>query len=160
MNQRGVQGSYPAPDAGDAQEIALDIDMVSAICPRCHILLVEADSNGFGDLGTAENEAVTLGAKVVSNSWGTGEFAGENGYDGDFDHPGVAITFSSGDAAYGGGVQYPSASPYVTSASTFSAAACRNALPNASRAIRSPSSRTIGCNSRGTPCTLNLNRAP
>ncbi|HEX4490903.1 MAG TPA: peptidase S8 [Acidimicrobiia bacterium] len=115
VDQDGVQGSYPAADPGDAQEIALDIDMVSAVCPHCHILLVEADSNGFGDLGTAENEAVTLGAKVVSNSWGTGEFDGETGWDGDWDHPGVAITFSSGDAAYGGGVQYPSASPYVTS---------------------------------------------
>jgi len=115
VNQNGVAGSYPAPDAGDAQEISLDLDMVSAICPKCHILLVEADSNGFGDLGTAINEAVTLGAKVVSDSWGTGEFNGENGWDGNVDHPGVAITFSSGDGAYAGGVQYPSASPYVTS---------------------------------------------
>ena len=115
VNQDGVAGSYPAPDAGDAQEISLDLDMVSAICPKCHILLVEANSNGFGDLGTAINEAVTLGAKVVSDSWGTGEFNGENGWDGNVDHPGVAITFSSGDGAYAGGVQYPSASPYVTS---------------------------------------------
>jgi hypothetical protein len=115
VNQDGVAGSYPAPDAGDAQEISLDVDMVSAICPKCHILLVEANSNGFGDLGTAIDEAVTLGAKVVSDSWGTGEFNGENGWDGNVDHPGVAITFSSGDGAYAGGVQYPSASPYVTS---------------------------------------------
>ena len=89
--------------------------MVSAICPHCRILLVEASSNGFGDLGTAVNEAVTLGAKVVSDSWGTGEFSGETGWDGNVNHPGVAITFSSGDGAYAGGVQYPSASPYVTS---------------------------------------------
>jgi hypothetical protein len=115
VNQDGVAGSYPPPDAGDAQEISLDLDMVSAICPKCHILLVEANSNGFGDLGTAINEAVTLGAKVVSDSWGTGEFNGETGWDGNVDHPGVAITFSSGDGAYVGGVQYPSASPYVTS---------------------------------------------
>ena len=115
VNQNGVAGSYPAPDAGDAQEISLDLDMVSAICPKCHILLVEASSNGFGDLGTAINEAVTLGAKVVSDSWGTGEFTGENGWDGNVGHPGVAITFSSGDGAYAGGVQYPSSSPYVTS---------------------------------------------
>jgi hypothetical protein len=115
VNQAGVQGSYPPPDAGFAQEISLDLDMVSAICPHCHILLVEASSNGFGDLGTAVNEAVTLGAKVVSDSWGTGEFNGESGWDGNADHPGVAITFSSGDGAYAGGVQYPSASPYVTS---------------------------------------------
>ncbi len=115
FNQDGVQGNYPTPDANDAGEIALDIEMVSAICPKCHIDLVEANSASLGDLGAAENEAVALGAKVVSNSWGTGEFAGETGWDGDFDHPGVAITFSSGDGAYQGGVQYPSASPYVTS---------------------------------------------
>ena len=115
VNQNGVAGSYPVPNAAFAQETSLDLDMVSAICPKCHILLVEANSNGFGDLGTAINEAVTLGAKVVSDSWGTGEFSGENGWDGNVDHPGVAITFSSGDGAYAGGVQYPSSSPYVTS---------------------------------------------
>ncbi len=115
VNQNGKKADYPSPNAGDAQEISLDLDMVSAACPLCKILLVEANSNGFGDLGTAEDEAVTLGARVVSNSWGTGEFNGETGYDGYFDHPGVAITFSSGDGAYQGGVQYPSASPYVTS---------------------------------------------
>jgi hypothetical protein len=115
VNQDGVKGNYPAADAGFAQEISVDLDMVSAICPHCHILLVEANSNGFGDLGTAVNEAVTLGAKVVSDSWGTGEFNGETSWDGNADHPGVAITFSSGDGAYQGGVQYPSASPYVTS---------------------------------------------
>jgi len=43
---------------------------------------VEANTNGFGDLGTAVNEAVTLGVKVVSDSWGTGEFNGETGWDG------------------------------------------------------------------------------
>jgi hypothetical protein len=95
--------------------MSLDTDMVSAICPLCHILLVEANSNGFGDMTTAENEAATLGAGVISNSWGTGEFDGETGYDASFDHPGVDITDSSGDGAYQGGVQYPSASPYVTS---------------------------------------------
>ncbi len=99
VNQDGVQGSYPSSNAGFAQEISLDLDMVSAICPHCHILLVEANSNGFGDLGTAINEAVSLGAKVVSDSWGTGEFNGETGWDGNVDHPGVAITFSSGDGA-------------------------------------------------------------
>jgi hypothetical protein len=115
VNQDGVEGDYPAPNASYASEISLDLDMVSAICPNCHILLVEANSDALGDLGTAEDEAVTLGAQVVSNSWGTDEFDGETGYDGYFYHPGIAITASSGDGAYTGGVQYPSASPYVTS---------------------------------------------
>jgi subtilase family serine protease len=115
VNQLGQASPLPTPNQNDAFEISLDLDMVSAICPKCHILLVEANSNGLSDLGVAEDEAVTLGASVVSNSWGTGEFDGETNYDTYFDHPGVAITFSSGDGAYQGGVQYPSASPYVTS---------------------------------------------
>jgi len=115
VNQDGQQSHYPASNAGFAQEISLDLDMVSAICPHCHLLLVEASSNGLGDLGTAIGEAITLGATVVSDSWGTGEFDGETSWDANVDHPGVAITFSSGDGAYAGGVQYPSASPYVTS---------------------------------------------
>jgi hypothetical protein len=115
VNQLGQAGNYPSPDAGWASEISIDIQMASAVCPLCHILLVEANSSGFGDLATAENEAVALGAHVISNSWGSGEFNGETSYDTNWDHPGVDITFSSGDGAYQGGVQYPSASPFVTS---------------------------------------------
>lgn len=117
VNQSGQTSNYPTNggDSSWAAEIAIDTQMVSAVCPLCHILLVEANSNGFGDLTTAESEAVTLGAHVVSNSWGNVEFQGETAYDATFDHPGVDITFSSGDGAYAGGVQYPSASPFVTS---------------------------------------------
>ncbi len=120
VNQLGQQANYPTPDAGWAGEISTDLQMVSSICPLCHILLVEANSSGFGDLGTAENEAVALGAHVISNSWGSDEFSGEASYDADWDHPGVDVTFSSGDGSYQGGVQYPSASPYVTSVAAHS----------------------------------------
>jgi subtilase family serine protease len=115
VNQLGQAANYPGADAGWASEISIDLQMVSAVCPLCHILLVEANSSGFNDLATAENEAVTLGAHVISNSWGNGEFDGETSYDNNWDHPGVDVTFSSGDGAYQGGVQYPSASPFVTS---------------------------------------------
>jgi len=115
LNQEGVTGDPPAQDMGWGGEISLDLDMVSAVCPNCHIILVEANSNGLGDLLSSVAEAVTLGANVVTDSWGSGEFDGETGYDGDLDFPGVPITFSSGDGAYQAGVQYPSASQYVTS---------------------------------------------
>src|SRR4051812_40652393 len=36
MNQNGGS-TPPSPDAGWAEEIALDVDMVSAACPSCHI---------------------------------------------------------------------------------------------------------------------------
>lgn len=115
VNQTGQQTNYPSPNADFAGETSLDLDMVSTACPKCHILLVEANSNGFGDLDTAITEAVTLGARVVSDSWGSGESSGEASLDTTYDAPGVAITFSSGDGAYQGGVQYPAASNYVTS---------------------------------------------
>jgi subtilase family serine protease len=115
VNEEGVAGDPPAGDMGWGQEISLDLDMVSAVCPNCHIILVEATSSGLGDLLSSVAEAVSLGANVVTDSWGSGEFNGETGWDGDLDYPGIPITFSSGDGAYQGGVQYPSASQYVTS---------------------------------------------
>ena len=113
IDQRGGT-SYPPPDAGWAGEIALDIDMVSAICPTCEILLVEADDNYTDNLGTAVNQAVSQGAKFVSNSYGGSEGSDEGqADDAYFHHDGVAITASSGDDGYG--ASYPAASPYVTS---------------------------------------------
>ncbi|MCX4530836.1 carboxypeptidase regulatory-like domain-containing protein [Streptomyces sp. NBC_00841] len=112
VDQRGGT-SYPAADSGWSAEIALDLDMVSASCPNCHILLVEADDNSVGNLGAAVNKAVALGAKFVSNSYGANESPDELTDDAQyFNHPGVAITASSGDSGYG--VSYPAASPYVT----------------------------------------------
>jgi subtilase family serine protease len=96
-----------------SQEISLDLDMVSEICPNCHILLVEARSNGLTDLGTAVNEAVKLGATQVSNSYGASEYPTETSDQTSYyNHPGVAITASSGDSGYG--VEFPAASRYVT----------------------------------------------
>ncbi|WP_333768975.1 S53 family peptidase [Streptomyces sp. IBSBF 2435] len=112
VGQNGT-GSLPSPDAGWAEEISLDLDMASAICPQCHILLVEANSATMANLGTSVNTAVSLGAKYVSNSYGGGESSSDTSYDSlYFNHPGVAITVSSGDNGYG--VEYPAASRYVT----------------------------------------------
>jgi hypothetical protein len=105
--------TYPGADAGWAGEISLDLDMVSAVCPQCHILLVEANSPDVPDLGAAENEAVALGAKYVSNSFGGTEDPSETTADVQyFNHPGVAVTVSAGDFGYG--ALYPASSPYVT----------------------------------------------
>ncbi|BBA96726.1 putative protease [Actinacidiphila reveromycinica] len=114
VGQSGSASSLPSADAGWAEEISLDVDMVSATCPQCHILLVEADSSSMSDLGASVNTAVSLGAKYVSNSYGGGESSSDASYDSSyFDHPGVAITVSAGDSGYG--VEYPAGSQYVTS---------------------------------------------
>jgi len=113
VNQTGGTNKMPRANTGWAGEISLDLDMVSAIAPNAHIILVEATSATMTNLGTAVNTAVSLGAKFVSNSYGGGESSNDTGYDTSyFNHPGVAITVSSGDGAYG--VEYPAASRYVT----------------------------------------------
>ncbi|MFI7403138.1 putative Ig domain-containing protein [Streptomyces sp. NPDC049541] len=113
VSQTGSTTSLPTNDTGWAGEEALDIDMVSAVCPNCNIILVEANSANDTDLGIAENEAVSLGAKFVSNSWGGSESSSQTSEDTSyFKHPGVAITVSAGDSAYG--AEYPATSQYVT----------------------------------------------
>lgn len=111
IDQRGGT-AYPAFNMGWSEEIALDTEMVSAICPQCKILLIEADSAQLSDLGAAVDTAVAQGARVVSNSFYAPEWSGETAYDVHFNHPGVAMTVSSGDAMY---ASYPATSPYVTS---------------------------------------------
>ncbi|MER5533510.1 S53 family peptidase [Streptomyces mirabilis] len=114
VSQTGSTTSLPSSDAGWSEEISLDVDMASAICPNCNILLVEATSATMANLGKAVNEAVTLGAKYVSNSYGGSESSSDTSYDTSyFNHPGVAITVSAGDSGYG--AEYPAASKYVTS---------------------------------------------
>ncbi len=107
VDQNG-KTSYPQTNSDWVSEISLDVDMVSAIAPRSHILLVEAKSNSFNDLGTAVNTAVRLGATEVSNSYGGSESAQTTraiaSY---YNHPGVVITASSGDNGYG--VELPAA---------------------------------------------------
>jgi subtilase family serine protease len=114
VNQTGASAPLPEPDKGWATEIALDLDMVSATCPDCRILLVEATSPNMEDLGTAVDTAVRLGATVVSNSYGSlGEFAGEQTFEPHYNHPGHPIVVSAGDSGYMS--SYPAASAYVTS---------------------------------------------
>ena len=112
-NQSGGT-KYPRANAGWAEEISLDIDMVSATCPGCHILLVEASSSSLADLGTAVNYAAGQPAvAAISNSYGGGEYSTETAdvsrY---YTHPGKAITVSSGDNGYG--VEFPAAANTVT----------------------------------------------
>ena len=112
VDERGGS-NYPSGNTGWGQEISLDLDMVSALCPNCHILLVEASTASISDLGTAVNEAVALGANVVSNSYGGPEYLGETldstAY---FNHPGVAVTVAAGDSGYG--PEFPASSNTVT----------------------------------------------
>jgi hypothetical protein len=111
VNQEGKVSDYPQADSGWAAEAALDLDMASAICPECKLLLVEADDNRYESLPRAVETAAKLGADVISNSWGGEEFSGEEAFDSYLHHPGIPILFASGDAGFG--AEYPAASPEV-----------------------------------------------
>jgi Putative Ig domain len=112
VNQNGATSPLPTNDAGWAGEESLDLDMVSAVCPNCHIILVEANSPSDADLYAAEDRAVSLGAKYVSNSWGGDEYSSQTTDDAHFNHTGVVITASTGDD--GTGASYPATSRYLT----------------------------------------------
>lgn len=112
LNQNGVQGNYPAQDIGWAQESALDLDMASAMCQSCQVWLVEANDNSYNNLATAVNTAASLGAHVISNSYGGGE-SGTSGFEASYNHPNIAITASTGDHGFAAGPQFPATSPHV-----------------------------------------------
>jgi subtilase family serine protease len=95
-NQQGQESNYPAGNVGWGVEIDLDVEMVSASCPKCTVNLIEANSNSSDDLGAAEVEAVKLGATIISNS-----YTGGGGDESDYDTKGVTYLASAGDDGYG-----------------------------------------------------------
>jgi len=118
VNEEGAASPAPPADAGWAQEIATDVEIAHGICPSCHILLVEANSNSYSDLFAAEETAALLGASEISNSWGGGEPPSDSPA---FNHPGIVITASAGDNGYRNWLEepesrfteYPASSPHV-----------------------------------------------
>jgi len=100
VNQRGAVSPLPDPDPNWSVEISLDLDAVSAACPSCSILLVEADSESMPDLGGAVDTAVRLGARIVSNSYGMPEYASMGADAQHWNHPGTSMVVASGDSGF------------------------------------------------------------
>jgi hypothetical protein len=96
VSQTGGSVSGIPTDVGWAGETTLDVEAVRGLCHGCKILLVEANTSNNSDLGAAVDEAVSLGAKIVSNSYGAPEFPSDP-QAADYNHPGVAILASTGD---------------------------------------------------------------
>src|SRR5947208_9659829 len=97
VNQTGGTLPMPPPSPDWALEISLDLDMVSAVCPNCHILLVESNTNLDSDLYTAEDTAARLGANAISTTWAASKYSAAAANESHFNHPGVAIPARSGD---------------------------------------------------------------
>ena len=113
VNQNGTASPLPSVDAGWAQETAIDVETAHGICQNCKILLVEATSAGFANLAAAENTAAALGANVISNSYGGGDWVLDfSPYAAAYDHPGVAVVAASGDGGYtSSGSVFPASLP-------------------------------------------------
>ncbi|MBV8930715.1 MAG: hypothetical protein JO152_16460, partial [Mycobacteriaceae bacterium] len=97
--------NYPATtDSGWETEASLDVDAVSALCPRCRIVLVEANSSSVSDLAAAQAQAASQGAAVISDSWAvertgqSAQFAFATSGPWTFAH--VTTVAASGDAGY------------------------------------------------------------
>jgi subtilase family serine protease len=120
LNQTGAASPLPgAAPAGDdwTVEAALDLDMASAACPSCKLILVEAQDDVSDGLYVANDGAATAGATVVSNSWGGVEQGTEATLETHFTHTGVGYFASTGDSGFdngGQGPQYPATSAQVT----------------------------------------------
>jgi subtilase family serine protease len=117
--------NLPSTDVGWDQEQALDVDAVSAACPDCNILVVQASSTSFADLGQAVISASQqAGVVAISNSYGGGD-ASDATYGSYYNHPGIAVTASTGDSGYQGG-SYPASSSYTTAVGGTSLVAASN----------------------------------
>ena len=98
--------NYPRDDTGWSQESALDLDMASAACPNCRIVLVEANTNSFTNLMAAVTYAKTIpGVRAISNSYGGTDSSSLAAYDSTYSATNIAIPASTGDSGYG--AQFP-----------------------------------------------------
>jgi sugar lactone lactonase YvrE len=104
VNQEGKEENYPSSQGWEV-EAALDLDMVSAACPYCHLILMETNSNYLNDLAAGAKEAAELGATEVSSSYGGDErYVREYapGLDADYVHKGVMFFAAAGDGGFMG----------------------------------------------------------
>jgi MYXO-CTERM domain-containing protein len=121
VGEDGSVNSVSSTDCpGWSGETGLDMAMVSAACPDCSIVLVEA--NGEEDLPAMNAVAASsLGAAAVSNSWGAPEFMGIESDESAYSSTNILTLAASGDEGYlnedegAGAPNYPASSPHVLS---------------------------------------------
>jgi subtilase family serine protease len=101
----------PRGDTVWGQEIDLDLQMVSAICPMCKITLIAATSASLPDITRAARRAQSKNTSAISNSYATDESLENNAFESAYEHPGIAVTASSGDTGYAS--TFPASSPKV-----------------------------------------------
>jgi PKD repeat protein len=158
VNQSGNSSPLPVANAHWQEEESLDLDAVSALCPNCHILLVEANSDALSDLYLALHKAATMGVNQISNSWtgaSTSPFPGTT-----WTFPGIATVAATGDAGYTGapnsaGDNYPAAFPGVTAAGGTSLA---SATGGNARGFSEGAWSLSGTSGGGSGCDLKVKK--
>ncbi|HXB17137.1 MAG TPA: IPT/TIG domain-containing protein [Solirubrobacteraceae bacterium] len=122
VNENGEASPLPPTEGEWASEISIDVQMAHSTCQSCHILLVEAQTEEFSDLAQGVDSAAKLGASEISNSYGGTEEPSLSKLESSYNHPGVAVTVSSGDCGYidkacpeelSVGTEFPAGSPHV-----------------------------------------------
>ena len=96
-------GNTPSFNQGWAIEEELDVEMASAICPNCNILVSEAADAELQNLASAVTLAVNQGATEVSNSYSVPETPDMAQYASAYKANGVPMTVSAGDRGFGPG---------------------------------------------------------
>jgi hypothetical protein len=139
LNQDGATSPLPGQQRGDWMiEAALDLDMASAACPSCKLILFEANDNVGNGLFVAQNAAAAIpGVVSISNSWGAASDGTDATLDSEFfTHTAAINTFvASGDSGFTDSApDYPSTSGKVISVggtSLFRAAVARGWIETA-----------------------------
>ena len=122
FHQVFASGHRPDVDEGWNGEATLDVQWAHAIAPEAKIVLVELQSNAFGDIMDGINKAITILGKTKSHGGSVSISIGS-----DFDQPeqevlegvfsserakNVSFIVSAGDT--GGVPSFPATSPHVT----------------------------------------------
>ena len=114
VNQTGGTSPLPSANSGWSNEIDLDLQAASAVCPMCSLLLLEASSSSFSNLGTAATTASnTPHVLAISNSFGTQGDVAESAYPAwnNAAKTGIAVLAAAGDWGYG--TSFPASSTNV-----------------------------------------------
>jgi len=168
VNQEGNASPLPAANSGWAGEIALDVETAHAVCQNCKILLVEGNNAYNTSLEAAENTAARLGATEISNSFGGPSEPSVEGSA--YNHPGIAITVSTGDHGYldwdnslnpgfVGHPEYPASSPHVVAVGGTRLALVGGAW-SSERAWNDGSSTGFSEGAGGSACSEHLSAQP
>jgi subtilase family serine protease len=104
VNQAGAAKPLPPADPDFAADTTTQADMITAACPHCKTLVVEADDTSDTAIFAAMDTAARLGAQVIVTGFGNREYAGQDADAVHFDHPGHAIVTAAGDEGFTAGM--------------------------------------------------------